>query len=373
MITIIGVGDIMPGGVLTDSRKNCASKEVIELLSKGDIRCGTFECAFGNEPTYDEEKVKDGGNTIYAKDADIRRLKELRMDVVSLANNHFFDLGKDGALHTIELLDKEKILHCGAGRSLKEAGEPAVMEIKGKKIAFLAFCDTNYQHVLRCTYATENSPGINPMQKDYVVDEIKKNAKLYDYVVVLAHWGSEHTFCPNISTSNMAKQMLDAGACVVFGSHPHRVQPVINTTKGSIIYSMGNFLFPERLIAPPRVTYYPTEPIDYSTLPYTENYPQVKQVTYKSLPYLARVGLIVTSEIDNQAVKSSYVFSYLNNENCLVLLDERRSRKLKKTINRVETHMKRSYYPFYFKFSRYKGSFLSKVRALKNKTQKHKS
>ena len=373
MITIIGVGDIMPGGVLTDSGKNCANNEVLELLSKGDLRCGTFECAFGNEPTYDEEKVKDGGNTIYAKDADVRRLKELHVDVVSLANNHFFDLGNEGALHTIELLDKEGIMHCGAGRNLKEAGEPAIMDIKGERIAFLGFCDTNYRHVLRCTYATENSPGINPMQKDYVVNEIKKCKALYDKVIVLAHWGSEHTFCPNVSTINMARIMIESGACLVLGSHPHRVQPVINTAKGSVAYSMGNFLFPERLIAPPRVTYYPTEPIDYSTLPFTENYPLVKRVTYKSLPFLARVGLIVTSIIDDHSVKSSYMFSYLNNENCLEILDDKRSKKIKKTITRVEKHMRRSYYPFYFKFSRYKGSFLSKVRALMNKTQKHKN
>ena len=373
MITIIGVGDIMPGGLLSDSTRSCANKEVLDLLLKADIRCGTFECAFGNEPTYDEEKVSDRGNVIYAKDADVRRLKELRMDVVSLANNHFFDLGEKGAAHTIELLDKEGIMHCGAGKNLKEAGAPVVMEIKGKKVAFLAFCDTDYNHVFKCTYATESSPGINPMQKDYVVEEIKKYAKQYDHVVVLAHWGSEHTFCPNTSTAKMAKLMLDAGACLVLGSHPHRVQPIVNSAKGSIIYSMGNFLFPERLIAPPKITYYPTEPIDYSTLPVTENYPIVKQVTFKTLPFLARVGMIVTSEVDDHFVKSSFVFSYLNKENCLELLDEKRSKKLKRTINRVGIHMKRSYYPFYFKFSRYKESFLSKVRAFKNKTQKHKS
>ena len=373
MITIVGVGDIMPGGLLSDSLQSCATKDVLDLLSKADVRCGTFECAFGNEPTYDEEKVADRGNVIYAKDADVRRLKELRMDVVSLANNHFFDLGEEGASHTIELLDKEGILHCGAGKNIEEAGKPVVMEIKGEKIAFLAFCDTDYNHVFKCTYASENSPGINPMQKDYVADEIKKYVALYKHVVVLAHWGSEHTFYPNISTIKMARLMLDAGACLVLGSHPHRVQPVVNTSKGSVIYSMGNFLFPERLIAPPKITYYPTEPIDYSTLPVTENYPIVDRVTFKTLPFLARVGMIVTSEIDAQSTKSSFVFSYLNKENCLEILDEKRSKKLKRTINRVRTQMKRNHYQLYFKYSRYKESFLSKIRSFKNKTQKHKT
>ena len=129
MINIISVGDIMPGGLLTGSPNPCANEEVLNALLRGDVRCGTLECALGNEPTYDEAKVakKDNdiyGNVIYAKDADIRRLKELHIDIVSLANNHFFDLGEKGAQHTIELLDKEGILHCGAGRNLKEAGMP---------------------------------------------------------------------------------------------------------------------------------------------------------------------------------------------------------------------------------------------------------
>lgn len=331
MIKIIGVGDIMPGGLLNDSAGPCANEEILNILLQGDVRCGTLECALGNEPTYDKEKMIDKGdgiysNVIYAKDADVRRLKELHINVVSLANNHFFDLGEAGALHTIELLDKEGILHCGAGRNLKEAGLPVVMEMKGKKVAFLGFCDTDYYHVYMCTYATENSPGINPMREDYVVSEIKKNAALYDYVVVLAHWGVENTFYPDSSTDKMARLMLKAGANLVLGSHPHQIQPVINTRMGSIVYSMGNFLFPERLIAPPKVTYYPEEPIDYSTLPVTDKYPIVDCVTLKTLPYWARVGMVVDAQLDSGTVRSQYRYTYLDKNNCLVFLDEERSK-----------------------------------------------
>lgn len=335
MIHIISVGDIMPGGLLNNKEEPCANDEIINFLLQGDVRCGTLECALGNEPTYDEAKVakKDKGiygNVIYAKDIDIRRLKELHIDIVSLANNHFFDLGEKGAKHTIELLDKEGILHCGAGLNLKEAGAPVVMELDGKKIAFLGFCDTEYRHVYMCTYATDNTAGINPMREDYVVSEIKKNAQLYDYVVVLAHWGTENTFNPNVSTDKMARKMLKAGACLVLGSHPHRVQPVINIKEGCIVYSMGNFLFPERLIAPPKVTYYPEVPIDYSKLPITDKYPIVDCVTLKTLPYLARVGMIVSTTIDyNNHIHSEYLFSYLNNYNQLALLGDIQSKKIK--------------------------------------------
>ena len=102
----------MPGGRLAGNPISCANEDIMNLLLQGDVRCGTLECALGNEPIYAKEKMIDRGdgiysNVIYAKDADLRRLKELNIDVVSLANNHFFDLGEAGASHTIELLDKE--------------------------------------------------------------------------------------------------------------------------------------------------------------------------------------------------------------------------------------------------------------------------
>lgn len=363
MITVIGVGDIMPGGLLNSSNNPCADQEVLDLILRGDVRCGTLECALGNEPKYDKTKVNDRGNVIYAKDEDVRRLKELHIDIVSLANNHFFDLGAEGAAHTIELLDAEGILHCGAGKNLQEAGQPVVIEVDGKKVAFLAFCDVDYDNVFLCTYATENSPGVNPMEEEYFISEIKQCSEKYNYVVVLAHWGTENTFYPNVSTVKMANKMLDAGACLVLGSHPHRVQPVINTSKGTVAFSMGNFLFPERLIAPPKVTYYPEKPLDYSTLPVTSKFPLVSRVTLKTLPFRARVGLIVSSEIDEDSVRSSYTFSYLNKDNSLGLLEDVKSEKLKNTIERIGKLVTRKSYWIFPSAVKLKNTLFKSVKA----------
>lgn len=352
MINIVAVGDIMPGGLLNQKNQPCANSEVLDFLMQGDIRCGTLECALGNEATYDQKKVADRGNVIYAKDDDIRRLKELHIDIVSLSNNHFFDLGLSGAVHTIELLDTEGIKHCGAGVNIKEAGKPVVIEIKNKTVAFLAFCDTDYKNVYYCTYATENSPGVNPMEKDYVINEIKKNATQYDYVVVFAHWGREHTFMPNVAIEKMARKMLKAGACLVLGSHPHRVQPVMNTPNGSIAFSMGNFLFPERLIAPPKITYYPDEQIDYSTLPITDKYPTVDRVTLKTLPYLARVGMIVKAQIDQNKVVCDYLFSYLKEDNSLIILSKKESEKIEKELQWIQCMINNRLYQVYWFASR---------------------
>ena len=66
-------------------------------------------------------------------------LKKLNVIGVSLANNHIYDLGHDGLINTIKQLDGLNILHCGAGANLEDASKPAVVEINGKKYAFLAF------------------------------------------------------------------------------------------------------------------------------------------------------------------------------------------------------------------------------------------
>ena len=204
------------------------------------------------------------------------------------------------------------------------------------------------------------------MIEDYVVNEITTNANLYDYVVVLAHWGTENTFFPNISSYKMAKQMLKAGACLVLGSHPHRVQPMFNVRNGSVVFSMGNFLFPERLIAPPKVTYYPEGPIDYSSLPVTNKYPLVNTITLKTLPYLARVGMIVNTCINGSKIISSYRYTCLDNDNCIQLLDEQRSNDLNGKLRKLEMPLKYNYYSFY---KMYKRGF----RSVKNKLKKIKS
>lgn len=115
--------------------------------------------------------------------------------------------------------------------------------------------------------------------------------------------------------------MVNVGADAVLGSHPHRVQPIIKYKNAIIAFSMGNFLFPERLIAPPKVTYYPTEYLDLNKLPITDGYPIVDQVTLKTLPYLARIGMIIECTITDANIELVHTYTtYLNHENKVELL-----------------------------------------------------
>lgn len=322
MINIIAVGDIMPGGVLNGTNKEYVSEDIKYILSRGDLRVGTLETAIGNEPTFYTEKMNRLGDVIYAMDDDLKRLVELNINVVSLANNHFFDLGPDGASHTIELLDKLGIKHCGGGCNIEEASRPAVETINGKTIAFLAFCDWRKETTGWCPFATDKEPGVNPMYDNYVVEQIKKYRTLYDYIVVIPHWGTEYILSPSRHVYRLSHLMIDAGADIIFGGHTHCVQPIVSFKHKTIVYSLGNFLFPDRLIIKPRSTYYSQTPLDLNALPHTDGYPYVEEITFKQWKPMGRIGMIVNVSLNDKFTNFNSFYTILTEDNKLTLLDK---------------------------------------------------
>lgn len=305
---IVAVGDIMPGGILNKTNEEYVSSDIKRILQSGDVRIGTLETAIGNQPLFNEEKMKRKADVIYVEDNDILRLKELDINIVSLANNHFTDLGETGARHAIELLDSMNILHCGAGNTLEEASKPAVIIKDGKSYAFIGFCDWREDTVGWCPFATDESYGVNPMFDDYVVEQIKKNKASYDYVIVIPHWGIEYVVAPSVHVYRLAKIMVDAGADLILGGHTHCIQPTWRYHGKNIIFSMGNFFFPDRLLTTPRSTYYGKDYIDISRLPVTYGYPRhVEDITLKRWRQMAQYGLIVRVDMQSGQPMETYV------------------------------------------------------------------
>lgn len=318
---LIAVGDVMPGGILNSSEKIGVSKDIQEALCSADLVVATLETAVGNEPSFYDEKMKRLGDVIYVEDNDLVRLKKLNVGVVSLANNHFFDLGINGARHTIDLLDQMGIKHCGAGMNLAEASKPVVIENGGESFAFLAFCDWREEHVGWCPFASENAPGVNPMDEDYVLAEIRKYARLYDHIIVVPHWGKEYSLWPKPEIVSLSKKMLNAGATLVLGGHTHCVQPILKQKNKAVAYSMGNFLFPDRLITKPRSTYYPHPSLDISKLPQTDGYPYVEEPTFKRWKSIARYGMMVSIVLNKKECSIDYTYTNLTNDNDVVKSD----------------------------------------------------
>lgn len=307
MISIIGVGDIMPGGILTGLQKGWVDDDILQLLQEADIRVGTLECAIGNTPNFNPEKMKRKADVIYAPEFDIDKLTTLGINIVSLANNHFCDLGHEAAKNTISLLEQKGIAHIGAGENLEEAKAPVVKVIKGKRVAFVAYCDWREETVGWCPFATASQYGVNPMYDEYVINDIKQLKQHNDYVVVMPHWGIEHTWTTTNHVYDMAKKMIKAGADFIIGSHPHRIQPVVCYRNRIVAFSLGNFLFPDRLICKPRSTYYSPIELDLGSLPRTDGYPYVEEITYKAWKPLAYIGMIIKINIDAKTWCETYL------------------------------------------------------------------
>lgn len=287
--------------------------------------------------------MKRKADVIHAECKDLLRLREMHIDVVSLANNHFLDLGPEEAIRTIELLDQYGIHHAGAGRNLKEAARPAVISKDGETYAFLAFCDNRPETTGWCKFASVTETGINPMDEVYVEAQIREAKQKYDHVIVMPHWGIEHTIFPTTHVRHLAYKMLRAGADLILGSHPHCVQPIENTHRGVIVYSMGNFLFPDRLITKPRSTYYPHRDFNLSTLPVTLSYPYVEMPTLKLWKPKARIGMMVQS--DGKQV--AYKLTRLSAHQCVEMLN--RDGRIHFKLKCISTIMSFGLYsPFYF-------------------------
>lgn len=321
MIKLCFVGDIMPGGVLP-YQEQYISSELKEFLKGFDLRVGTLEAAIGTNMTFDPVKTKGRQNIVYARNEDFFRIKEMEFDILSLANNHVWDLGKEGLKNTIKTLRDNNIQYFGAGLDIAEASRPAVITKNGLSIAILGYCMFGNKWLGYVELAGKKKGGVNPLHINKVVNDIKDAHKKYDKVIVMPHWGQEYHFDPLPECITMAKQMIDAGADAVLGSHPHQVQPFIKYKSGVICFSMGNFLFPDFLMYPPRPIWYPEKKEVLEHIEEVIGYPYPIEKPMKQVwNSISRYGRIVVIEINNKTIKATTRFVHSSEENIVGLSD----------------------------------------------------
>lgn len=168
-------------------------------------------------------------------------MKELGVDLVTLANNHTLDFGTDALLDTCTTLDQAGILHVGAGANSESARKPAIVDIQGIKVGFIGA--SRVIPVASWT-AGKNSPGLlTAYDTSLLIQTIQEARPLCDYLIVYPHWGVEREEMPVDHQKSIARQCIDAGADFVIGSHPHVLQGLEYYKEKPIAYSMGNFIF----------------------------------------------------------------------------------------------------------------------------------
>lgn len=169
-------------------------------------------------------------------------LDELGIDIAGLANNHVFDYGEEAFIDTLETLENDNMPYVGAGRNLDAAKAPVYLKAGGLTIAYIAASCAEY--TLYTPEATATSPGILLCYDDtLVIESIKEAAANADYVVVLPHWGVEHSYELESSQIESAHAYIDAGADAVVGGHAHNLQGIEYYNGKPILYNLGNFWF----------------------------------------------------------------------------------------------------------------------------------
>lgn len=309
------MGDFVPGGLLAYSKSEVQSTKLKNYLMCYDLRIATLESPIGNS----NQVIKEKSNIVYSPKETISRLKELDINIVSLANNHTFDLSVEGFNSTIKLLRENHILYLGAGMDLTEAREPIIISHYGKKLGFLAYCSMS-KYLGKVYEAKLNKPGVSPLKTDYVIEDIEKLRRQgCDYIFLILHWGIEYTWLVSPEDKKMARDFLDKGATGIFGSHSHRVQPYSSNKDNIICYSLGNFLFTDFIMCPPQTMLYPdvSSISDVATLPKTYNYIEISQPTIRVWKFLSRIGMLCGVIIHERRVmfKTSFVYLHKNRLN----------------------------------------------------------
>ena len=164
------------------------------------------------------------------------------VEVANLGNNHGQDYGKEAMLRGRENLIANGIAPVGVGADAAEAGAPAVFEINGWQVAVIGFGGV-YPGL--DWFATGDRAGMrNGDDIPSMVEAVRAAKEVADIVVVTIHWGVELDLVPRPEDVERARAMIDAGADIIFGHHPHRLQALEIVDGRPVAWSLGNFVWP---------------------------------------------------------------------------------------------------------------------------------
>jgi len=238
-ITLLFVGDIMLSRLIGDimAKKNdwrYPFLETADFLKGADITFGNLEGPISSRGT----KV----GSMYSFRSDPRAIEGLLyagFDVLSIANNHIWDYGADAVRDTLVILKDAGIGVTGGGVDYQEAHRPLIKEVKSTKVVFLGYTD-----LISSSLGSKTAkPAIAFLDIDLAISDVKEARKVADLVVVSLHWGNEYETTQNLNQEKVARALIDAGAQLIIGHHPHVIQPVTEYGGGYIAYSLGNFVF----------------------------------------------------------------------------------------------------------------------------------
>lgn len=243
-VRILFAGDIALGGefaALASADPSYWVEPFLELepvFQAVDLRIGNLE-----SPLSHDSDICRKRNVLGAPSCSVRALSALNFSALCLANNHITDQGPGGLIKTREILASKKIHYFGAGENIAAAARPAVIHVKGLSFAFLGYASEPPD--VGSMAATGSTPGCAPLSLDRIAMDIASIRGRVSHIVVSLHWGYQYDLYPEPQQIELAHRIIDLGALVVYGHHPHVVQGIESYRKGVILYSLGNFFVPD--------------------------------------------------------------------------------------------------------------------------------
>ncbi len=222
---------------------DCIDPQLIQKMQEADLTCVNLEFCLSDRG----EPMAGKKYTFRAKPERVEILIELGVDLANLANNHIYDYGTDAFLDTLSILDENGIAHAGAGRNAAEAEKPFFTEIDGKTVAVVSA--TRAEKYILTPEAGEETPGVfRCYDMTKVLQKVQEAKEKADFVIAYIHWGTEYSETLEDAQTEGARELIDAGADVVLGAHPHCLQGMDYYKGCPILYSLGNYWFNEKTL-----------------------------------------------------------------------------------------------------------------------------
>jgi hypothetical protein len=161
-------------------------------------------------------------------------------NILNLANNHIFDYGINIALDTKKNIEKIGIKNTGIGLTKEEALSPVLLEKDNKRIAFIGL--TSHKQLSKDAKKFINNIALLEDSHLYlpIIRSLKRSKTL---IVVMTHIGQEYVRIPDNNTIKKMRELIDMGADIIIGTHPHTIQGFEYYNNGLILYSLGDFIF----------------------------------------------------------------------------------------------------------------------------------
>ena len=213
-------------------------------LKKADLVLGDFE------GTIQPELPLAGYPLFNAPEEVTSAIKDAGYQVLDLAHNHILDSGLAGVSSTVEAFDKVGISTVGVyTKKSRDEAPLLIKEVNGIKIAILAY-SYGYNGLEAGLSQKDYDRTLSDLNEKKMKEEIKRAEKEADITVIMPQMGEEYRLEPTEAQVRLYHKMVDWGADIVFGGHPHVPEPTEIVEKNGeqklIVYSMGNFISNQR-------------------------------------------------------------------------------------------------------------------------------